>query len=97
MKRESDFVKMFCKKVDSLEREIDYLKRDVAKLKISRVPGVKSTCMVAKLLKKMSQKEVQESISSSKCRNCGKIGHKSEECWSLEKNKEKFEKFKEKF
>ena len=31
-----------------------------------------------------------------KCKHCGKQGHKSEDCWSLEKNKEKFEKFKEK-
>ena len=32
-----------------------------------------------------------------KCKYCGRQGHKSEDCWSLEKNKEKFEKFKEKF
>ena len=96
MKRESDVVKMLCKNVDSLEKEIEDLKRNVAQLERYRATDDKSTCTVAILPKKMALKEVKASTSSSMCRSCGKMGHKSEDCWSLEKNKEKFDKFKKK-
>ena len=32
-----------------------------------------------------------------KCKYCGRKDHASEDCWYLDKNKDKFEKFKEKF
>ena len=56
-----------------------------------------------KRLHKASEQDEEKGLfltdkkGTRKCKYCGRQGNKSEDCWSLEKNKEKFEKFKETF
>jgi len=81
-----DAMKSYYRILKDQDEEDDGEGKEVEEVLMSTIGKLKDKKKVKELLSIMAQQLQQSSRFRGKCENCGKIGHKSEQCWAKQEN-----------